>query len=907
MLLVNMALNGLSLKVKIFAITASVLIGGLLLCQTSAEAATISISGNVTSTTWTSNNVYVVLGSSFVTPTSTLTINPGTVIKLGGGADFEVGGTLNAVGASTSTIYFTSYDDDSVGGDTNGDGTSTTPHPGDGGHIQIDAGASATISFANVRYGDQYYSGSPTADIYQIGGNLTLSNVTIASSSAYGVNIGGGIITISTSTIMNNASFGLYENNSTGTLTLRGTSFSTNGKISNNTADAFINLSNGMSFNPSGNSDIATTTGTGYRGIILNAFAATSTTIVSAGATLPYINPGSVGSGTILTISSGTVIKFGQGNSFDVNANGTLNVQGVSTNQVYFTSLTDDSIGGDTNADGTSTTPQPGDGGDIDIYAGASSTITYATIRYGDHYVYGSETTNIYQNGGNLTLSYATIASSSAYGVNIGGGNTIISSSTISNNSSFGIYESGSSGTLTLANTSFSTNGSTTNNTGDAFINLSSGVNFVPSGNADIATTTGTGYRGFVMSGTLATSTTWNWGGLPYVITGSVTVASGTTLTVGPDIFVKTSAGADLEVADNGTLNAPLVGADQASFFTSLTDDSLGGDTNANSTSTTPKPGDAGYIKIDTGGNTTLDYMDAFYGGASPGYSDIDQAGGNLTLYSVTLASSSNYGLYSTGGTSTVQYSNFVDNPYGIWMNAGSVNVETSSTFQGPTSTTAYGMYNNSGVTSTATAEGDYWNSFLGPYNANSNPSGTVSEQTSNYINFSPWVSSDTALYHYFTLCQQTPTSSFVFCSSVKSSSTLFYYASTSDLTALNAAVTTWNTLASSTSGGIRLASTTLASSTGYLKISDVNLSDTGVVGLWTHDSNPSIPSSTIWFNQYWASTFAPANLQNLATHELGHGLGLADEDIPGDIEFFYNTPQTTLGSQDINDYDYLW
>jgi RHS repeat-associated protein len=107
------------------------------------------------SATWTAAaSPYVLDGNVTVAPGGTLTIEPGTVVKVNGQyGQLAVGGTLNAVGTSSARIVFTSYQDDSAGGDSNGDGSATSPSPGQWYDISVSAGASANFSYADVRYG----------------------------------------------------------------------------------------------------------------------------------------------------------------------------------------------------------------------------------------------------------------------------------------------------------------------------------------------------------------------------------------------------------------------------------------------------------------------------------------------------------------------------------------------------------------------------------------------------------------------------------------------------------------------------------------------------------------------------------------------------------------------------------
>src|SRR3989338_2381490 len=110
-----------------------------------------TITGNAT---WTvAASPYRLSEPITVSPGATLTIDPGVIVKAEFQGSLTVHGTLHANGTSAAPITFTSLKDDSVGGDTNGDGAHTRPTPGDWFQVGFEPGSSGEMAYVNVRYG----------------------------------------------------------------------------------------------------------------------------------------------------------------------------------------------------------------------------------------------------------------------------------------------------------------------------------------------------------------------------------------------------------------------------------------------------------------------------------------------------------------------------------------------------------------------------------------------------------------------------------------------------------------------------------------------------------------------------------------------------------------------------------
>ncbi|HPN54838.1 MAG TPA: hypothetical protein PLB52_02790 [Candidatus Moranbacteria bacterium] len=121
-------------------------------CSNASSGTIISATQITTPTEWNKAGSPYIIDHHQLVIKSDLTIEPGTVIKISGASHIYFGHDLSIKGTAEEKIIFTSFNDDSYGGDTNGDGNATLPARSDWGSIQISDTSNVELENVQISY-----------------------------------------------------------------------------------------------------------------------------------------------------------------------------------------------------------------------------------------------------------------------------------------------------------------------------------------------------------------------------------------------------------------------------------------------------------------------------------------------------------------------------------------------------------------------------------------------------------------------------------------------------------------------------------------------------------------------------------------------------------------------------------
>lgn len=517
---------------------------------------------------WGDTIPYYITDNVSVQVDATLTVEQGATVKLRD-RGLYVYGTLKAEG-NPGQIRFTSWRDDSLCGDSNGDGSATQASRGDWTGIYLAPEAGNTVLDNCVLN----YAGQNNLGYYNSGYRLSTIYVDkcspVIKRSTFSHNVCPIELHSSSAIIQNN----IFEDTQSDSFPVRCNTMNCQLNISGNSAD-----------------------GSGYPGVYLpGGTVEKSATWMKPGTNFPYYVWGN------LTVAEGVALTLESGNTFKNWGNGwyifgTLQVNGLETDPVKFTSRA----------------AEPAPGQWLGLYFGGTagaSIMNHAIVEYAGqnnigYWHSGYRLVSLYLDGCNPVFNHLTVSKSGAVGIEMWNARPSFADLVVDGCGSHALLAYASSRPQ-VVNAVFS------NNTGAYAIACE--ADSVPNpANTVFATNSNSGIQ--VYGGEVVASTLWrNFGtNAPYVITSDVTIRKGTELTIQTGAIVKVLKSA---LYVNGNLYATNV------TFTSANDDAFGGDSNGDITNSVAAPlqWKGIYISPDSGASVLERCRVAYSGQNNMGY-----------------------------------------------------------------------------------------------------------------------------------------------------------------------------------------------------------------------------------------------------------------------------------------------
>lgn len=518
----------------------------------SAAFAQVPLSGAISDATngpLLSGTVYEMIGTVRIDPGETQTIQPGAILKFRFDGLLRVQGTLVANGTGTNSIICTDIRDDSLGGDTNGDGAASAPAAGGWRGLQFEDGSDASlVSGVTVRYAGRFIAAF----------QLNSSNAAFMDCRAENSSAEGFDLTSSSFPVLSNCA-----------------AVDCGAEAFNDAPLSAVPNFSGLSASGNALNQLRVTQGSLPMG---------SSVSVSAGnllgSTMALVGNVNVPATSSLSFGPGCIVK--QFFDVQITIDGTLSLAGTALAPVIFTDVLDDSVGGDTNGDGSATGPAEGAWRGIHLRAGSdASVLDHAELRYAGRFLSALEMSDTAP-----TIRDCTVRDSVGTGVDL-------------NSTAVPLIQN-----LTVRDCSGQGLGGAPIRAVPRF----SGLDF--SGNVPnrVQITSA-----FVSAGESITIDRSNGFSDTVYLSGNLNVEQGGTLTVGEGAVFKMSFDSIWFI--DGILN--LLGTEsQRVVLTSERDDSIGGDTNGDGGASTPAAGWWRGLQLrNTSDGTNLQFANVHYSG----------------------------------------------------------------------------------------------------------------------------------------------------------------------------------------------------------------------------------------------------------------------------------------------------